>query len=254
MDGKTRRTFGVSPLNRAIEPSCLIRSLTTVTPESLVSKFWFWMRVLIVSRGAATVIDATAPATDAIKFCVQVALEKSLMPRTYSFVAAEAPKSCTGSEYGVSVGRKEVEKGEVHYREAAWGISRHSPSPTAVKSAPLLFKYSEHTTTAERLWIDLHLDLEGIEGEQDDLADTSQAACGSMHHGLPASFAKGVGKRVTDSGGTADEVVEPRLTTKFVYALGDFVPCRVAQSGEEAEDAGEDWRRGLVAEDDAAQI
>ena len=96
MCSKTERTFGVRPLNRAAGPSCLIRSLTTVTPESLVSKFWFWMRVLTVSRGAAMVIDATAPATDAIKFWVQVALEKSLMPRTYSFVAAEAPKSCTG--------------------------------------------------------------------------------------------------------------------------------------------------------------
>lgn len=83
-------------MNRAAAPSCLIRSLTTATPESLVSKFWFWMRVLTVSKGAATVIDATAPATDAIKFWVQVALEKSLMPRTYSLVAAEAPKSCTG--------------------------------------------------------------------------------------------------------------------------------------------------------------
>ena len=75
MHGKTHRTFGVSPLSRADRPSFLIKSLTTVTPESLVSKFWFWMRVLIVSRGAATVIDATAPATDAIKFWVQVALE-----------------------------------------------------------------------------------------------------------------------------------------------------------------------------------
>ena len=83
-------------MNRAVGPSFLIRSLTTVTPESLVSKFWCWMRVLIVSRGAATVIDAAAPATDAIKFWVQVALEKSSMPRTYSLVAAEAPKSYNG--------------------------------------------------------------------------------------------------------------------------------------------------------------
>ena len=131
------------------------------------------MRVLTVSKGAAIVIDATAPATDAIKFWVQVALEKSLMPRMYSFVAAEAPKSCMGrgGEYGVSARRKEVEKGEVHYREAAWGISRHSPSPTAVERASLLSKYLEHTTTAERVWIDLHLDLEGVEREEDNLAN-----------------------------------------------------------------------------------
>ena len=75
-----------------------------------------------------------------------------------------------------------------------------------------------------------------------------------MYHSLPTSFAERVGKRVTDGGGAADEVVEPRLTTKFVYALGNFVPCRVAQSGEETEGAGEDWRRGFITENNAAQI
>jgi hypothetical protein len=75
-----------------------------------------------------------------------------------------------------------------------------------------------------------------------------------MHHGLPLSLAERVDKRVADDGGAADKVVEPRLATKFVDALGDLVPCRVAQSGEEAEDAGEQWRRGLLTEDDAAQI
>ena len=143
---------------------------------------------------------------------------------------------------------------KAYYREAAWGISRHSPSPTAVERGSLLSEYSEHTTTAERVWIDLHLDLEGVEGEQDDLTNAGQAACGSMYHGLPTSFAERVDKRVTDGGGAADEVVEPRLTTKFVYALGDFVPCCVAQSGEETEGAGKDWRRGFITEDDATQI
>lgn len=140
------------------------------------------------------------------------------------------------------------------YCEAAWGISGHSPSPTAVEGSTLLFKYSKSTTTAERVWIDLHLDLEGVEREQDNLANTGQAACGGVHHGLPLSLAERVDKRVADGRGAADEIVEPRLTTKFVDTLGNFVPCRVAQSGEEAEDAGEDWRRGLLTEDDAAQI
>jgi hypothetical protein len=47
----------------------------TVTPETLCSKLAFCIRVLTVSSGAATVIEATAPAMDAIKFCVHVALE-----------------------------------------------------------------------------------------------------------------------------------------------------------------------------------
>lgn len=56
-------------------PSLRSISLTTVTPRTLVSKLAFWILVLTVSKGAATVIDATAPATEAIKFCVHVALE-----------------------------------------------------------------------------------------------------------------------------------------------------------------------------------
>jgi hypothetical protein len=67
--------FGVRPLKKAVGPSCLIRSLMTVIPGTLCSKFAFWIRVLTVSRGAATVIEATAPAMDAMKFCVHVALE-----------------------------------------------------------------------------------------------------------------------------------------------------------------------------------
>jgi len=62
-------------LNKAIGPSCLSISLTTVTPETLCSKFAFCIRVLMVSRGAATVIEATAPEIEAMKFCVQVAFE-----------------------------------------------------------------------------------------------------------------------------------------------------------------------------------
>ena len=68
------RTLGVRPLKSAAGPSCLTRSRTTAAPETLFSKLAFWMRVLTVSSGAATVMDATAPATDATKFWPQVAL------------------------------------------------------------------------------------------------------------------------------------------------------------------------------------
>jgi hypothetical protein len=47
----------------------------TVKPGTFCSKFAFWIRVLTVSRGAAIVIDATAPAIDAMKFWVHVAFE-----------------------------------------------------------------------------------------------------------------------------------------------------------------------------------
>jgi hypothetical protein len=70
----TQHTLGVSPLKSAMGPSSRSKSRTIVTPRVFCSKFAFWMRVLIVSRGAATVIDATAPATEATRFCVHVAL------------------------------------------------------------------------------------------------------------------------------------------------------------------------------------
>ena len=61
-------------MKSAVAPSSRSRSRTIVTPLVLCSKFAFWMRVLTVSSGAAIEIDATAPATDAMKFCVHVAL------------------------------------------------------------------------------------------------------------------------------------------------------------------------------------
>jgi hypothetical protein len=61
-------TLGVSPLKNAVGPSFFNRSLITTTPGTLCSKLAFWIRVLMVSRGAAMVMEATAPATDAIKF------------------------------------------------------------------------------------------------------------------------------------------------------------------------------------------
>ena len=87
-------TFGVNPLKKAVGPSSLSRSFTTTKPDTFRSKFAFCMRVLIVSNGAAMVIDATAPAMEAMKFWVHVALWKSVTPRAYSLVTADAPKSC----------------------------------------------------------------------------------------------------------------------------------------------------------------
>lgn len=68
-------TLGVKPLNNALAPSSFNISEMTFTPLTFVSKFAFWILVFTVSRGAATVIEATAPATEATKFWKKVALE-----------------------------------------------------------------------------------------------------------------------------------------------------------------------------------
>lgn len=64
---KSRLTLGVNPLKKAPTPSCLIMSLIMVAPPTLDPKLAFWIRVLTTSRGAATVMEATAPAIEATK-------------------------------------------------------------------------------------------------------------------------------------------------------------------------------------------
>mmetsp|Transcript_17546 Transcript_17546/g.22101 ORF Transcript_17546/g.22101 Transcript_17546/m.22101 type:complete len:118 (+) Transcript_17546:34-387(+) len=64
--GPTTKSFGVKPLKNAPNPSFLTKFLKIVTPLSGLSKGLFWILVLTTSKGAATVIEAVAPATLAI--------------------------------------------------------------------------------------------------------------------------------------------------------------------------------------------
>ena len=61
-------TFGTKPLKKLVIPSFFIILPTILKPLSGLSKFLFWMRVLITSRGAETISEAEAPAMDATKF------------------------------------------------------------------------------------------------------------------------------------------------------------------------------------------
>jgi hypothetical protein len=71
--GPVIRSFGVSPLKKLVNPSFLIIFDTILKPLSGLSKFLFWILVLMTSRGADTIKDALAPAIEATKFCVQLA-------------------------------------------------------------------------------------------------------------------------------------------------------------------------------------
>lgn len=68
------QTFGTSPLKKLEKPSFLAILVRMRKPLSGFSKLRFWIRVLMTSRGADTIRDAEEPATDATKFCPQVAL------------------------------------------------------------------------------------------------------------------------------------------------------------------------------------
>lgn len=71
--GPVISSLGVRPLKKLESPSFLIILPTILKPLFGLSKFRFWMRVLITSKGADTMSDAEAPAMDATKFCSQVA-------------------------------------------------------------------------------------------------------------------------------------------------------------------------------------
>lgn len=71
--GPVMRSLGVRPLKNDVKPSCFIIFDTILNPLSGFSKFRFWMRVLMTSRGADTTSEALAPAIEATKFCPHVA-------------------------------------------------------------------------------------------------------------------------------------------------------------------------------------
>lgn len=72
--GPVINSLGVRPLKKAVMPSFLAMLEMMRRPDSLASKFWFWMRVLTTSRGADTIKEAEAPAIEAMKFWNQVAV------------------------------------------------------------------------------------------------------------------------------------------------------------------------------------
>ena len=49
-------------------------------------------------------------------------------------------------------------------------------------------------------------------------------------------------------------IVEPWLTTKLVYSLGDFVASSIAQAREKAEHFTRNWCSCMFTEDDGGQV
>ena len=73
--GPVISNLGVRPLKKEVNPSFRAMLLRILNPLSGLSKFRFCIRVLITSSGADTTSEADAPATEATKFCSQLALE-----------------------------------------------------------------------------------------------------------------------------------------------------------------------------------
>lgn len=71
--GPVISSFGTKPLKKLPNPSLRAMLPTMRRPLSGFSKLRFWMRVLMTSRGALTMMLALLPANEATKFCDHVA-------------------------------------------------------------------------------------------------------------------------------------------------------------------------------------
>jgi hypothetical protein len=172
-------------------PSVLIISLMTVTPETLVLKLAFWIRVLTTSRGAATVIEATAPATEATKSAVSWTPRRQGSGRTLGpgglGVVLELEEVLLGhggttEELLSAVCREWISlsatprcHARATHSERAGSVTGHGPAPAAVERGDtLLGDELDNATALERVGVGLHLDLEDVEGEEDNLTDTGK--------------------------------------------------------------------------------
>ena len=97
---------------------------------------------------------------------------------------AEPPKSYTVRTG--SLEEKQYHAGEQGasrktYCEGAGRIARGGPAPASVQAEALVPHDFEDTSSAERLGVGLALDLEHVEGQEDDLADTDQTRRSKRH-------------------------------------------------------------------------
>lgn len=76
------------------------------------------------------------------------------------------------------------------YRKGTGGISCGCPAPAAVQAEALIGDNFKYASSSEGLRVCLALDLENVEGQQDDLADADQATSCGVQDSLARLLAK----------------------------------------------------------------
>lgn len=156
------------------------------------------------------------------------------------------------------------------YGERTRRVTGSGPAPATVKTEALIGDDLEETTATESLGVGLTLDLEDVEGEEDDLADADEGAGGGGHDSLAGGLAEGAreglgvvgGQVVTDEGLAA--VLVDTLEDLGVIQHGDFsqhaeredadlVASGVAETGEEREELAGESKVGGILEDDLVE-
>ncbi len=138
------------------------------------------------------------------------------------------------------------------YRKGTRGISRRSPAPSSVETKALILDNGKDTTSTEGLGVCLALDLEDVEWEEDDFADTDQTASGRVHDGLARLLAECILKVLAVV--RPEVVAGHRLATVLVDSLKDLVPGGIAKTREEGDELPPQGRAGLVLEDDRVEL
>lgn len=142
--------------------------------------------------------------------------------------------------------------GTTEESERTGSVTSGGPAPTSVETEALVGNDPHDTTATERLGVCLPLDLEDVEREENDLADTDKATSGGVHDGLAVAGAEGA---VEEAAVVLGQVIAHEgLTTVLVDTLEDLVGGGVAETGEEGEVTSSDRLAGGVLEDDLVEV
>lgn len=96
------------------------------------------------------------------------------------------------------------------------------------------------------------LDLEHVQGQNDDFTNSDQTAGRSMHDSLSVALAECAIEAVSVV--LCQVIPDERLAAILVDSLEDLVGRRIAETGEEREKAGGYRSVGLILEDDGVQL
>jgi len=138
------------------------------------------------------------------------------------------------------------------HRKGPRGIARSGPAPTAVQVEALVTDNLEDTTALEGLWVCLTLDLQHVEGEEDNLSNTDKAASGRVHDSLARLFAERALKVLAVV--LPQVVARDGLTAIFVDTLENLVASGIPQTGEKRKELARSGCVCLVLEDDLVQL
>lgn len=98
----------------------------------------------------------------------------------------------------------------------------------------------------------MSLDLEDVEGEDDDFTNANDGASSGVHDGLAGALSEGAVERLAVV--LSEVVAHEWLATVLVHSLQDLVCCCVAETREEREEAGAHRGIGRVSEDDLVEL